>query len=133
MWGQVTSGQRCASRLKSSGPLPRSSRPGPAITAPEQSRAVCRSPECRARVSIRIFVMVPKADPVSGPSSAKNSPISDWRELVEYLEAGCKPASEWRIGTEHEKFGFRLDDLRPPTWEGERGIGALLQGLTRYG
>jgi glutamate--cysteine ligase len=45
----------------------------------------------------------------------------------------AKPKSDWRIGTEHEKFGFRLDDLRPPTWEGERGIGALLEGLTRFG
>ncbi|WP_425457846.1 glutamate--cysteine ligase [Arenimonas fontis] len=77
--------------------------------------------------------MVPKAGPVSGPSSAKDSPISDRRELVEFLEAGCKPVPDWRIGTEHEKFGFRLDDLRPPAWEGERGIEALLRGLTRFG
>ena len=41
--------------------------------------------------------------------------------------------SAWRIGTEHEKFGFRLDDLRPLTWEGEQGIGTLLEGLTRFG
>src|SRR5690606_16057151 len=34
---------------------------------------------------------------------------------------------------EHEKFGFRLDDLRPPTLDGERGIEALLEGLTRFG
>jgi hypothetical protein len=37
-------------------------------------------------------------------------------------------ARGWRIGTEHEKFGFRLDDLRPPTFDGERGIEALLKG-----
>jgi glutamate--cysteine ligase len=41
--------------------------------------------------------------------------------------------AQWRIGTEHEKFGFRLDDLRPPTFEGERGIEALLNGLVRFG
>jgi glutamate--cysteine ligase len=49
------------------------------------------------------------------------------------LASGEKPKADWRIGTEHEKFGFRLDDLRPPTFEGERGIEALLTGLTRFG
>ncbi len=70
---------------------------------------------------------------VSGPSAAQETPITDRYQLVEYLASGARPEAEWRIGTEHEKFGFRLDDLRPPTWEGERGIGALLEGLTRFG
>ena len=70
---------------------------------------------------------------MSGPSSVKDEPITDKRQLVAYLEQGGKPESDWRIGTEHEKFGFRLDDLRPLTWEGEQGIGALLEGLTRFG
>ena len=26
-------------------------------------------------------------------------PIADKRQLVEYLEAGCKPRADWRIGT----------------------------------
>jgi len=70
---------------------------------------------------------------VSGPSNAKDDPLTDHRVLVDYLATGSKPPQDWRIGTEHEKFGFRLDDLRPPTWEGERGIEALLRGLTRFG
>ncbi len=70
---------------------------------------------------------------MSGPSAVKEFPITDRRQLVEYLASGAKPPEAWRIGTEHEKFGFRLDDLRPPTHGGERGIGALLQGLTRFG
>lgn len=78
---------------------------------------------------------------MSGPSAVQETPIADRAELVEYLAAGAKPAADWRIGTEHEKFGFRLDDpgsspdqaFRPPTWEGEHGIGALLQGMTRFG
>ncbi|WP_256722835.1 glutamate-cysteine ligase family protein, partial [Xanthomonas oryzae] len=40
------------------------------------------------------------------------------------LASGEKPEAQWRIGTEHEQFGFRLDDLRPPTFDGERGIEA---------
>jgi len=71
--------------------------------------------------------------PMSSPSSVAESPITDRRALVEYLAAGARAKADWRIGTEHEKFGFRLDDLRPPTFDGERGIEALLKGLVRFG
>ncbi len=50
-------------------------------------------------------------------------------ELVEYLESGCKPAELWRLGTEHEKFGYTIDDMRPLPYGGERGIRAILEGL----
>ena len=29
-------------------------------------------------------------------------------ELVAYMASGCKPKDQWRLGTEHEKFGFYL-------------------------
>ncbi len=70
---------------------------------------------------------------MSGPSTASSTPITDVRQLVAAIAVGEKPRSAWRIGTEHEKFGFQLDDLRPPTFDGERGIEALLTGLTRFG
>ncbi|HEU0307577.1 MAG TPA: glutamate--cysteine ligase [Lysobacter sp.] len=70
---------------------------------------------------------------MSSPSNVAESPITDRRELVDYIASGSKPGADWRIGTEHEKFGFRLDDLRPPAFDGERGIEALLTGLTRFG
>ncbi|MBB4127183.1 glutamate--cysteine ligase [Xanthomonas translucens] len=70
---------------------------------------------------------------MSSPSHVAETPITDRNELVEVLASGEKPEARWRIGTEHEKFGFRLDDLRPPTFDGERGIEALLIGLTRFG
>jgi glutamate--cysteine ligase len=54
-------------------------------------------------------------------------------QLVDAIASGEKPEANWRIGTEHEKFGFRLDDLRPPSFDGECGIEALLKGLTRFG
>jgi glutamate--cysteine ligase len=66
---------------------------------------------------------------MSAPPEAKGEPITDERQLVEYLEAGCKPKGEWRIGTEHEKFGYTEDDLRPLPYEGERSVRALLEGL----
>jgi len=60
-------------------------------------------------------------------------PITDKRVLTEYLESGCKPKEDWRIGTEHEKFAYRLDNLRPLEYEGEYGIRRLLDGLARFG
>ena len=62
-----------------------------------------------------------------------DSPIINRRQLADVFAAGEKPPSAWLIGTEHEKFGFRLDDLRPPAFEGECGIEALLRSLTRFG
>ena len=50
-------------------------------------------------------------------------------ELVAYLEAGGKPKSDWRIGTEHEKFGFYRKGHGPVPYDGERGIRALLEAL----
>ena len=75
---------------------------------------------------------------MSGPSQVKDVPIAARTpaaatQLVEYLASGARPRDDWKIGTEHEKFGFRTDDLRPPTFDGERGIEALLKGLTRFG
>jgi glutamate--cysteine ligase len=66
---------------------------------------------------------------MSAPPQAKGEPITDRRQLIEYLDAGCKPKGDWRIGTEHEKFGYTHDDLRPLPYEGERGVRALLEGL----
>jgi glutamate--cysteine ligase len=56
--------------------------------------------------------------------------ISHRDQLVEYIESGCKPAAEWRLGTEHEKFGFSTADLRPLPYEGDHGIRAILEALS---
>jgi glutamate--cysteine ligase len=57
------------------------------------------------------------------------TPIQSRDELVAWLEAGCKPKSEFRIGTEHEKFPFTVGDHAPVPYEGPRGIKALLEGM----
>ena len=62
-------------------------------------------------------------------TSESSKHVESRRELVEYLESGCKPESLWKLGTEHEKFGYTLDDLRPLPYAGERGIRAILTGL----
>ena len=64
---------------------------------------------------------------------ALNIPVEDRDQLVAYLEAGCKPEGDWRIGTEHEKFPFRKSDYGRVAYEGASGVGALLDGLTRFG
>lgn len=69
-------------------------------------------------------------------------------DLIEYIAQGCRPKDQWRIGTEHEKFAFRLSDRKradyndirniltrlcaefewEPIMEGENIIGAKMQG-----
>ena len=58
-------------------------------------------------------------------------PIEDPVQLIDFFRAGEKPASRFRVGTEHEKIGLYSDTLGPIPYEGERGIGALLQALLR--
>jgi glutamate--cysteine ligase len=57
------------------------------------------------------------------------TPIERRDELVAWLEQGAKPKSAFRIGTEHEKFVFTLENHRPVPYEGRRGIRALLEGM----
>ncbi|MCK0121202.1 glutamate--cysteine ligase [Loktanella sp. F6476L] len=59
--------------------------------------------------------------------------IEDHSQLAEMLSKGCKPKEDWRIGTEHEKFGYCQDSLMPLPYEGDRSIKAVLNGLkNRY-
>ncbi len=61
-------------------------------------------------------------------------PIEHFGQLVEYMESGSKPASDWRIGTEHEKFGWLTDTRLPLPYAGDRSISALFAGLeARFG
>lgn len=61
-------------------------------------------------------------------------PIEHQDQLAEYLASGCKPKAEWRIGTEHEKFGYCRDTLGPLPYDGPRSIKAVLEGLRdRFG
>ena len=70
---------------------------------------------------------------MSIPAAANAEPVQSKAQLVESVEQGSKPASDWRIGTEHEKFAFRWDDYRRLPYDGDCGIRALLEGLERFG
>lgn len=54
-------------------------------------------------------------------------------DLKDWMAAGCKPREAWRIGTEHEKFGYRNADLSPLPYDGADGIHAMLSGLMQFG
>jgi glutamate--cysteine ligase len=69
---------------------------------------------------------------MSNPGEADPTPITHVRDLAGWFAAGSKPRAAWRIGTEHEKFGFRRADLAPPPYE-PGGIRAVLEGLAARG
>jgi glutamate--cysteine ligase len=60
-------------------------------------------------------------------------PIESRADLLSEFERGEKPSENWRIGTEHEKFVYRMADHRAPSYEEPGGIRDLLIGLTEFG
>ena len=62
------------------------------------------------------------------------SPLIESRDdLLSVFAGGEKPAQDWRIGTEHEKFVYRVADHRAPSYDEPGGIRDLLMGLTEFG
>src|ERR1700736_391008 len=57
------------------------------------------------------------------------TPIETRDELVAWFAAGIKPKSQFRIGTEHEKFAFTVERHNPVPYQGRRSIRGLLEGL----
>jgi len=60
----------------------------------------------------------------------KKSIIENKSQMIDHLASGCKPLSEWRIGTEHEKIGFYTSTLKPLEYRG--GIEPILNKLQRF-
>ena len=60
--------------------------------------------------------------------------IERYEALAEMMASGCKPKADWRIGTEHEKFGWLTDSRAPLPYAGERSISTLFAALeSRFG
>ena len=55
--------------------------------------------------------------------------VEHYDQLVQYLSDGCKPRSDWKVGTEHEKFGFFKDTLKPIPYNGKGSVKSLLVSL----
>jgi glutamate--cysteine ligase len=61
-------------------------------------------------------------------------PIRNRDALVQYIVAGAKPRSEWRVGAEYEKVGVLRESGIAAPFSGSRGIEAVLRGLAeRFG
>ena len=60
-------------------------------------------------------------------------PIESRDDLLSVFAGGEKTADRWRIGTEHEKFVYRVEDHRAPSYDEPGGIRDLLGGLTEFG
>ncbi|MEL6746989.1 MAG: glutamate--cysteine ligase [Pseudomonadota bacterium] len=69
------------------------------------------------------------------PDDLGDSPLIAGRaDLIEAFAEGCKPRSEWTIGTEHEKFVFSTRNLRAIPYGGDAGIRRILEEMiARYG
>ena len=65
--------------------------------------------------------------------NGESSPIESRADLLSVFEGGEKAPVDWRIGTEHEKFVFRVEDHRAPSYDEKGGIRDLLIGLTDFG
>ncbi len=64
---------------------------------------------------------------------SESSLIESRDDLLALFSGGEKPREAWRIGTEHEKFVYRVSDHRAPSYEEPGGIRDLLLGLTDFG
>lgn len=70
---------------------------------------------------------------MSAFSKPDAAPVEGRDSLVAYVESGCAPADDWRIGTEHEKFAYRLDDFSTLSYDQPGGIRDILKGMERFG
>jgi glutamate--cysteine ligase len=66
-------------------------------------------------------------------STSPGEPLTDKKMLIDYLSQGVKVRDAWRIGTEHEKFAYRLSDCAPLAYDTKPGIRQILEGLERFG
>ena len=56
-------------------------------------------------------------------------PLTHTQQLIEFFQSGEKPASERKVGTEHEKFVFKRETGELLTFEEEGGFGDLFARL----
>uniref|UniRef100_A0A0C9S817 glutamate--cysteine ligase n=2 Tax=Wollemia nobilis TaxID=56998 RepID=A0A0C9S817_9CONI len=87
------------------------------------NRQTCLDENSKRGRRRKLFVVA--ASPPTEDVAVMREPLTK-QDLVAYLASGCKPKEKWRIGTEHEKFGFEQKTLRPMNYE---QISELFQGL----
>lgn len=66
-------------------------------------------------------------------SAGEERLIESREQLVAPMQAGEKPVSAWRIGTEHEKLVYSRTDFHAPSYDEPHGIREMLLALREYG
>lgn len=66
-------------------------------------------------------------------TSDQNIELTHKNQLVEYFELGNKPPERWGVGTEHEKFLYRLPDLKRLDFDSDPGIRQILEEIQSFG
>lgn len=62
-----------------------------------------------------------------------DAPIESTADLVAFSASGEKSQDKWRIGTEHEKFVYCRQTLKPMSYDAKGGIRDILLALTQFG
>ncbi|WZZ77844.1 hypothetical protein YC2023_098416 [Brassica napus] len=60
--------------------------------------------------------LIVAASPPTEEAVVATEPLTR-EDLIAYLASGCKTKDKWRIGTEHEKFGFEVNTSRPMKYD----------------
>ncbi len=66
-------------------------------------------------------------------STSDEPRIESRDQLIAPMQAGEKPKSRWRIGTEHEKLVYKTDDHRAPSYDEQGGIRDILLSMREFG
>ncbi|RED46153.1 glutamate--cysteine ligase [Aestuariispira insulae] len=66
---------------------------------------------------------------MAAASSKDQELITSKDQLIHSLAKGCKPKDQWRIGTEHEKFVYDLNNHKRLPYFDTPGIKALLEAI----
>jgi hypothetical protein len=76
----------------------------------------------------------PRPEPPHVHPPVRRRPDREPRATGRVSRLGLQAQGAWRIGTEHEKFGYCKDTLRPLPYEGPRSVRAMLEGMRdRFG
>lgn len=90
------------------------------------SRQLSKTSRAATRDARRVVTRATGAPATSAEKRTATNALTK-QDLVDYIASGCKPKSEWRIGTEHEKFGYQLENLRPMEYDAH--VSKLLHAL----
>lgn len=66
-------------------------------------------------------------------ANSPSTPITSRTELVDYFISGEKTKENWLIGCEHEKFAYRLSNLKPVAYDEPAGLRDFMTAMKEFG